>query len=99
MIDSLEAGQLALASGRWDDARAAFTKVLASTDYGAARFGLATALWWKCESQASVDECTKAYALFRREGAIESAIQSAVWLTITYKANFANFAATLPNCP
>lgn len=92
-LDSLETGQRALASGRWGDARAAFTTVLASGDDGAARFGLATALWWQGESRASVDECTRAYALFRRDGAVEPAIQSAVWLTITYKANFANFAA------
>ena len=41
--------------------------------------------------QAS-DECTRAYALFRRDGRDEPAMQCAVWLRITYKANFANDA-------
>ena len=33
------------------------------------------------------------YKLFRQSGDVEHAAQCAVWLAITYKANFANFAA------
>ena len=51
------------------------------------------ALWWLGESQRCVDECTRAYALFRRDGDDVAAAQCAIWLAITYKANFANFAA------
>ena len=31
--------------------------------------------------------------LFRRSGDVEAAARCAVWLAITYKANFANFSA------
>ena len=56
-------------------------------------FGLALASWWLGENHACVDACGRAYALFRRAGDVEHAAQCAVWLAITYKANFANFAA------
>lgn len=43
--------------------------------------------------QASVSRCARAYSLFRQAGDVGSTVQCAVWLSITYKANFANFAA------
>jgi len=58
-----------------------------------ARFGLAMALWWMGENHACIDQCSRAYALFRASGDIAGAARSAVWLAITYKSNFANFAA------
>ncbi len=85
----------ALATGGTDkadeSADSADTGDVAST--AEACFGLATSLWWLGESQASVDRCSRAYALFRASGNVERAAQCAVWLAITYKANFANFAA------
>jgi len=89
----LVAGQTALAEGRWTEARQLFEASLAETESGDACFGLAAALWWLGESQPSVDRATQAYALFRRSGALEPAVQCAAWLAITYKANFANAAA------
>ena len=56
-------------------------------------FGLAAALWWSGETRASVAQCTRAYSLFRQRGDTPGAVECAVWLAITYKANFANFAA------
>jgi DNA-binding CsgD family transcriptional regulator len=91
--EQLVAGQTALAQGRWSDARAAFEACLAQESSADACFGLAAALWWTGESQASVDRCMEAYAHYRRAGQIEPAIQCAAWLAITYKANFANAAA------
>jgi ATP/maltotriose-dependent transcriptional regulator MalT len=41
-----------------------------------------------------VAHCTRAYALFRQRGDTAGAVRCAVWLAITYKANFANFAAS-----
>ncbi|MGH2477880.1 MAG: hypothetical protein ACRDIL_21740, partial [Candidatus Limnocylindrales bacterium] len=90
---SVAAGYAALEVGRWADARAAFEATLGGGDAPEARFGLATALWWLGESHASVAQATRAYALFRQCGDVESAVQCATWLGITYKANFANFAA------
>jgi ATP/maltotriose-dependent transcriptional regulator MalT len=51
------------------------------------------ALWWLGENHACVERCGRAYALFRASGDVHGATQCAVWLAITYKANFANFAA------
>ncbi len=83
----------ALAAGRWADARGGFEQSLATGETAEACFGLAMASWWLGESHASVERGSRAYALFRAAGEIESAAQCAVWLAITYKANFANFAA------
>lgn len=103
--ERLTTGHAALAAGRWAEARTAFEAALAQeqtaqeetaqdcTEAAQAYFGLAAALWWLGENQASVSRCTRAYALFRRAGDVGSAVQCAVWLGITYKANFANFAA------
>ncbi len=83
----------ALTAGRWADARAAFETATARGETAEACFGLAMALWWLGENRASVERCSRAYTLFRAGGDAPSAAQCAVWLAITYKANFANFAA------
>lgn len=81
----------ALAEGRWGDARTGFEAALAGGETAEACFGLAMALWWLGENHACVEQCSRAYALFRASGDVPSAAQCAVWLAITYKANFANF--------
>jgi DNA-binding CsgD family transcriptional regulator len=90
---ALTRGHAALVEGRWADARAAFEAALAEAETGEARFGLATALWWLGESHACVDHGARAYVLFRRGDDTPGAVRCAVWLAITYKSNFANFAA------
>jgi DNA-binding CsgD family transcriptional regulator len=90
---SLAAGQAALGAGRWAEARNAFEAVLAQRESAEASAGLGAALWWLGESAAGVTHGSRAYALFRRDGDLVGAVQSAVWLGITYKADFANFAA------
>ncbi len=89
----LAAGHDALAAGRWSDAQVAFEAALADEESPEACFGLAAALWWSGENRASVAQCTRAYSLFRQRGDTPGAVECAVWLAITYKANFANFAA------
>lgn len=96
--DPLATGHAALAAGRWAEARTAFEAALAQLETAQkesaqACFGLAAALWWLGENQTSVSRCARAYSLFRRVGDVGGAVQCAVWLSITYKANFANFAA------
>lgn len=91
--DLVAGGELALAAGRWSDARAAFEEALEGDESPPACLGLSMALWWLGESESSLAWCTKAYAAFRREGDDEQAARCAIWLAITYKANFANFAA------
>lgn len=86
-------GNVALEKGRWGDAVTAFEEAISQERTAAACFGLAMACWWLGENQRCVAECTSAYSLFRQAGDVPSAVQCAVWLGITYKANFANFAA------
>jgi DNA-binding NarL/FixJ family response regulator len=90
---SVAAGYAALAAGQWADAGAAFETALEAGETPDACFGLASALWWLGESNASVAHASRAFALFRQSGDVENAVECAVWLCITYKANFANFAA------
>jgi ATP/maltotriose-dependent transcriptional regulator MalT len=93
MDELTAAGQAALDGGRWDEARAAFEESLLETETAAARFGLATALWWLGENRESVEHCTTAYSSFRKAGDWHGAVVCALWLGVTYKANFANFVA------
>lgn len=88
-----DSASAALAAGDWRAARAGFEAALTQGDSADARFGLAMALWWLGDNQGSVQECTRAYTLYRRRGEAVLAAQCAGWLTITYKANFANAAA------
>jgi ATP/maltotriose-dependent transcriptional regulator MalT len=88
--DQLGVGHDALAAGRWSDARTTFEAVLAEAEHPEACFGLAVALWWLGENDEAVRQATTAYALYRHGDDAEHAIQCAVWLAITYKANFAN---------
>ena len=87
------AGNAALESGRWADARVAFESALGQHETAEAHWGLAVASWWLGASQASVSHCTAAYARFRQEDDVPAAVECAVWLAIAYKADFANFAA------
>jgi DNA-binding CsgD family transcriptional regulator len=90
---SLAAGQAALGAGRWMEARNAFEAVLAQRESAEASAGLGAALWWLGDSAAGVTRKSQAFALFRRDGDLMGAVQSAVWLGIIYKSDFANFAA------
>ena len=91
--DTSSDAQADLAAGRWQQARAGFEAAVAEHETANARFGLAMALWWLGESQASVAECTRAFTVYRRGGEMAKAVRCAVWLSITFKANFANNAA------
>jgi tetratricopeptide (TPR) repeat protein len=91
--EALARGYSALDAGRWAEAQAAFEAALVETETAEGSFGLAAALWWLGENQACVEPCTRAYTLFRQGGDDEAAARAATWLGITYKSNFANFAA------
>jgi len=86
-------GYTALDEGRWVDARAAFEGVDRERETAEGCFGLAVALWWLGENHECVERCTRAYALYRRDDDVNGAARCAVWLAITYKSNFGNFAA------
>ncbi len=91
--DLLATGEAALGAGRWEEARTAFEQALTAEDSADGHLGLGFALWWLGATRESVAECTKAYALFKRAGTVERAVECALWLGITYKADYANHAA------
>lgn len=90
----LEAAYRALDNGRWHEARDAFESEIARHESAGARFGLAMTLWWLGDTLESVENCSRAYTLYRQSGDVKNAARAAVWLAITYKANYANFAAS-----
>ncbi|HEY7042835.1 MAG TPA: LuxR C-terminal-related transcriptional regulator [Nocardioidaceae bacterium] len=89
----LTRGEAALAAGQWSDAKEAFDAAIATGESAQAWLGLAEAAWWLGAPQASVDACTRAYRLFRQDSDAAGAVRCAVWLAITYKANFGNVVA------
>jgi DNA-binding CsgD family transcriptional regulator len=91
--DQLAAAGAALQAGRWAEARDGFEAVLVGQESAEACFGLGVAAWWLGDNRVSVAQCTRAYTLYRRGGDVAAAVRCAVWLAITYKSNFANFAA------
>ena len=93
VADRVAAGEAALAAGSWEQARVEFSTALAEADSATSRFGLASALWWLDEVAEGVHQCTTAYRMSRDDGDVAQAVRCAVWLAITYKANFGNAVA------
>ncbi len=91
--DLLRAGADALAAGRWQDACDAYEAAVRAEESAEADLGLATALWWLGQTPGSEARCTRAYTLFRRSGDLAGAVGCAVWLAVTYKADYGNAAA------
>src|SRR5262249_14346905 len=91
--EQLAAAQAALAGGRWAEARAAFEAALGEDDSADGRLGPSDAPWWLGENRASVERGPAAYARYRQAGDVAGAATAAVWLALTYKADFGNFAA------
>jgi hypothetical protein len=88
---SFAAGKAALEAGRWVEASGRVRGRAGRARVGGGGGGLGAAMWWLGESAAGVTHGSRAYALFRRDGDLAGAVQAAVWLGITYKADFANF--------
>lgn len=91
--DPVAAGHAALTAGRAAEARDEFEAALAAGESAEASAGLAAALWWLGQNRACVSRYGEACARFRRAGDLAGAVQCALWLAITYKANFADHAA------
>ena len=87
-------GAAALNGGRWAEARDAFEASLAER---ATRPTPASAWRWPCGGWARTGPASSSAPRrtrsFRRAGDVAGAVDCALWLAITYKANFANFAA------
>ena len=89
----LDAGTTALADGRWAEARSAFEAVLATADLPRAHDGLAEALWWLGEPQASLVHRERAFVGFRRAGQDSAAAAAAIEACVVHLINFGNGAA------
>ena len=89
----LDAGTTALADGRWAQARSAFEAVLATADLPRAHDGLAEALWWLGEPQASLVHRERAFVGFRRAGEDTAAAAAAIEACVVHLINFGNGAA------
>jgi ATP/maltotriose-dependent transcriptional regulator MalT len=100
------AARAALRAGRWAEARAALEAELEEGEAGEAGkalrepaetaevlYGMGEALWWLGEPRQSVAYHERAYAAFRRAGDTSRAAWTAMWLGLTYEADFGNHAA------
>jgi DNA-binding CsgD family transcriptional regulator len=92
--DALARGHEALASGKWDIARAAFREALDLTDSPEALDGLGRVLWWLRDERGAVVYRERAYAGFRRDGELARAARIALWLSREYGLAFDNDAAS-----
>src|SRR5688572_12969173 len=91
---SLGAGSAALQAGRWSEARDAFESALQERETAEALLGMGEALWWLGESRLSVEYYQRAYVQFRRAGDLAQAAWAAMWLCLSYKADFGNQVAS-----
>lgn len=92
-----DVGTAALEAGRWGEARAAFESVLAAEDPEECPAevwdGLAEALWWLGEPQASVQCRERAYTRSRRCGDPAAAARAAMDVCVGHLVQFGNAAA------
>lgn len=93
LADPVAAGKVALAEGRWLDARAAFESALAAHESPEALDGLGETLWWLGEPQAGLEYRERAFVGFRRAGDSIRAASAAVAICVSYGVNFGNGAA------
>jgi hypothetical protein len=89
----LDSGTTALADGRWAEARSMFEAVLATADLPRAHHGLAEALWWLGQPQASLIHRERAFVGFRRAGEDSAAAAAAIEACVVHLINFGNGAA------
>ncbi len=91
---SLEAGRAALEAGEWSAAKSAFEAAVERAPTGEALLGLGEAVWWLGDVAESVRYRESAYAEFRRGNDPAQAAAVAVRLSLTYRANLGNRAAS-----
>jgi DNA-binding CsgD family transcriptional regulator len=85
-LSPTDAGQAALASGAWEDARRAFEKALTGGEDPVALEGLGLAAWWLDQAAIVFESRERAYRVYRERGDASSAARVAVWLGWDYAA-------------
>lgn len=79
-VDPIEAGQAALASGAWEQARGFFEAAAAQTPTPEAFEGLSWSAWWCNDTEAVFDARERAYRLYRAQGDPRGSARMATWL-------------------
>lgn len=90
---ALGQGRVALASGDWEGARAAFEAALEEAPSPEAEEGMGHALWWLQDVDGAIFRLEQAYAGFRERGDAALAASVALWLSREYAAVYGNAAA------
>lgn len=88
----IEAGQAALASGSWEEARAQFTAVVQGAELPEALEGLGLAAWWLDDGALTLDARERAYRAYRERDDALGAARMEIWLVWDYLAFRAEFA-------
>jgi ATP/maltotriose-dependent transcriptional regulator MalT len=91
--EHISAGRIALRTGRWEDARAAFGAALNQAETPEALDGMGEALWWLCDARSSVRYRERAFVGFKQAGDETSACTTALSLSTSYLVNLGNEAA------
>ncbi|MGH2779762.1 MAG: helix-turn-helix transcriptional regulator, partial [Actinomycetota bacterium] len=91
--EHVSAGRVALRSGHWEEARAAFEAALDQAETPEALEGMGEALWWLCDARSSVRFRERAYVGFRQAGDLTSACVTALSISTSYLVNLGNEAA------
>jgi ATP/maltotriose-dependent transcriptional regulator MalT len=90
----LEEGDHALRAGDWITARDSFRAALQHGETPEALNGLGEALWWLGATHESIDARERAYAAFRHRQDPTQAAGVALTLSVHYRANVGNTAAS-----
>jgi LuxR family transcriptional regulator, maltose regulon positive regulatory protein len=81
-VTPLQSGWTALANGRWESARAAFTRAVETRRTAEALEGLSWAAWWLDDAETVFEARRRAFQLYRRGGEPASAARMAIWLAV-----------------
>jgi ATP/maltotriose-dependent transcriptional regulator MalT len=88
----LQAGQTAIAEGRWTDAAHAFRARLDREESADALFGLGIASFWLGETRSAMRQWERAYVAFRRRPDPLQAANAAVYLSLASRMSLGNLA-------
>jgi DNA-binding CsgD family transcriptional regulator len=83
-IDPVSTGEEALTAGDWEGAREAFAAAVDEEPTPQALDGLARTLWWLGDVDGAIEHRERAYATFRKAGAVSEAARIALWLAREY---------------
>jgi LuxR family maltose regulon positive regulatory protein len=78
----VSAGQEALGSGAWEDARRSFEAALESLQVPEALEGLSWAAWWMDDADTVFDARERAYKAYRQAGDSAGAARMATWIAV-----------------